>query len=192
MHTGVAGSLAYMAPEILAKRGYTCTIDWWSLGVCAYELLFGRRPFRGKTNAELTYSISKDSLKYPEDYEKKCSRPGLQALRGVSDLLELSVNDIGHGHPTWELPLVAFPPAAVAVRMIVSTSFWFLILLIVSCSNVKQPNVLAANQMVKDIKRSDYTLGFRRSIGVCWRPRNLSHPLFQTCVSLFNNPDGDS
>jgi serine/threonine kinase 32 len=83
MHTGVAGSLAYMAPEILAKRGYSCTIDWWSLGVCAYELLFGRRPFRGKTNAELTYSISKDSLKYPEDYDKKCSRAGILALRGL-------------------------------------------------------------------------------------------------------------
>jgi serine/threonine kinase 32 len=81
--TGVAGSMAYMAPEILAKRGYTYTIDWWSLGVCAYELLFGRRPFRGKTNSDLTFSISKDSLKFPEDAEQKCSRPGLHALKGL-------------------------------------------------------------------------------------------------------------
>ena len=43
MLTGVAGSMAYMAPEILAKRGYTYPIDWWSLGVCLYELIFGRR-----------------------------------------------------------------------------------------------------------------------------------------------------
>ncbi|KAI1796584.1 kinase-like protein [Ganoderma leucocontextum] len=80
--TGVAGSMAYMAPEILAKRGYTYTIDWWSLGVCAYELIFGRRPFRGKTNSDLTHSISKDSLRFPEDAELKCSRAGLQALKG--------------------------------------------------------------------------------------------------------------
>ncbi|KAG9312876.1 kinase-like domain-containing protein [Chiua virens] len=59
-----------MAPEILTKRGYTYTIDWWSLGVCAYELLFGRRPFRGKTN------------NFPEDAEKRCSRPGLQVIKG--------------------------------------------------------------------------------------------------------------
>ena len=84
MHTGVAGSLAYMAPEILAKRGYTYTIDWWSLGVCAYELLFGRRPFRGKSNAELTYSISKDPLKVPEDHNRKCSPAGMQVVKGVS------------------------------------------------------------------------------------------------------------
>jgi serine/threonine protein kinase len=84
MLTGVAGSMAYMAPEILSKRGYTYTIDWWSLGVCAYELIFGRRPFRGKTNSDLTYSISKDPLKFPEDAESKCTRNGLQVLKGVS------------------------------------------------------------------------------------------------------------
>jgi serine/threonine protein kinase len=84
MLTGVAGSMAYMAPEILTKRGYTYTIDWWSLGVCAYELIFGRRPFRGKTNSDLTHSISKDPLKFPEDCEKKCSRQGMMALKAVS------------------------------------------------------------------------------------------------------------
>jgi len=96
--TGVAGSMAYMAPEyvrrclrcplltrirILAKRGYTYCIDWWSLGICTYELIFGRRPFRGRTNADLTYSISKDPLKWPEDAEKKCTRTGMHVIKGV-------------------------------------------------------------------------------------------------------------
>src|SRR5258705_12883039 len=76
--------MAYMAPEILAKRGYTYPIDWWSLGVCAYELLFGRRPFRGRTNSALTQSISRDPLRFPENAEEKCSKAGLQALKGVS------------------------------------------------------------------------------------------------------------
>ncbi|TDL23578.1 kinase-like protein [Rickenella mellea] len=79
--TGVAGSMAYMAPEILQKKGYTNTIDWWSLGVCAYELVFGRRPFRGKTNSDLTHSISRDSLKFPEDSDSKCSPEGKLALK---------------------------------------------------------------------------------------------------------------
>lgn len=38
----VAGSMAYMAPELLMKRGYNAAIDWWSLGATAYELLFGK------------------------------------------------------------------------------------------------------------------------------------------------------
>jgi serine/threonine kinase 32 len=83
-----------MAPEILAKRGYTYTIDWWSLGVCAYELLFGRRPFRGKTNTELTQSISKDILRFPENVEQKCSQSGLNALKGVSYYL-VRQDDVG-------------------------------------------------------------------------------------------------
>jgi serine/threonine protein kinase len=84
MLTGVAGSMAYMAPEILLKRGYTYPIDWWSLGVCAYELIFGRRPFRGRTNTALTHSISKDALRFPENADEKCSRAGLHFIKGVS------------------------------------------------------------------------------------------------------------
>jgi len=80
--TGVAGSMAYMAPEVLLKRGYTCTVDWWSLGVCAYELLFGQRPFRGKTNNELAACILNDPLTFPGGSEKLSSRAGLQVLQG--------------------------------------------------------------------------------------------------------------
>ena len=87
MLTGVAGSMAYMAPEILHKRGYTYPIDWWSLGVCAYELIFGRRPFRGRTNTALTHSISKDTLRFPENADEKCSKEGLYFIKAVRPLL---------------------------------------------------------------------------------------------------------
>jgi serine/threonine kinase 32 len=39
--TAVAGSMAYMAPEVLLKKGYFSSVDWWSLGVVLFELLFG-------------------------------------------------------------------------------------------------------------------------------------------------------
>jgi serine/threonine kinase 32 len=38
----VAGSLAYISPEILQKQGYTYSVDWWSLGIVIYELLYGK------------------------------------------------------------------------------------------------------------------------------------------------------
>ncbi|KAJ3318019.1 hypothetical protein HDU76_000955 [Blyttiomyces sp. JEL0837] len=63
--TAVAGSMAYMAPEVLSRKGYFNAIDWWSLGVVAYELIFGQRPFRGKTNEELTQSILEDHISIP-------------------------------------------------------------------------------------------------------------------------------
>lgn len=98
--TSVAGSMAYMgalpslsacaftnssstAPEVLAKRGYFDTVDWWSLGVVAYELLFGKRPFRGKTNSSLTQAILKESLKFPDNAEDVVSADGLDCVRGV-------------------------------------------------------------------------------------------------------------
>ncbi|KAJ3413920.1 hypothetical protein HDV05_007288 [Chytridiales sp. JEL 0842] len=79
--TAVAGSMAYMAPEVLSKAGYFSAVDWWSLGVVLYELLFGKRPFRGSTNDELQASIINDSLSLPPEY--KDMSPGcIEALRG--------------------------------------------------------------------------------------------------------------
>ncbi|KAJ1654202.1 hypothetical protein IWQ61_005823 [Dispira simplex] len=64
--TSVAGSLAYMAPEVLQRMGYTFSVDWWSMGVVLYELVFGFRPFRAKSNDELARLILQKPLTLPE------------------------------------------------------------------------------------------------------------------------------
>jgi serine/threonine kinase 32 len=81
--TSVAGSMAYMAPEVLAKRGYLSSVDWWSLGVMAYELLFGRRPYRGKTNSALTHAILNDRCSFPENVETIVSQNTISCIRGL-------------------------------------------------------------------------------------------------------------
>lgn len=79
---------ACVAPEVLTKKGYSYTIDWWSLGVCAYGLIW--HPFRGNTNSHLSPSITREHLKFPEDAEAKCSRDGVHALKSVCILYSSS------------------------------------------------------------------------------------------------------
>ena len=47
------GTLAYLAPEMLSRRGHGCAVDWWSLGVLVFELLAGRVPFAAGDAVEL-------------------------------------------------------------------------------------------------------------------------------------------
>ncbi|TFK40032.1 kinase-like domain-containing protein [Crucibulum laeve] len=82
LHTSVAGSMAYMAPQVVGRKGYSWQIDWWSLGVTAYELLFHKRPFDGRSAEKMTQSILKDPLRFPEDVERRCSPEGVMALKG--------------------------------------------------------------------------------------------------------------
>ncbi|XP_067314271.1 serine/threonine-protein kinase 32B-like isoform X3 [Pseudorasbora parva] len=39
--SSLAGTKPYMAPEVFAGPGYDYAVDWWSLGITAYELLRG-------------------------------------------------------------------------------------------------------------------------------------------------------
>ena len=84
MHTSVAGSMAYMAPEVIGRQGYTWCADWWSLGVVAWELLFHRRPFDGRSAEKMKHSILKDHIRLPSRAAEKCSKEGQQFVLGVS------------------------------------------------------------------------------------------------------------
>jgi serine/threonine kinase 32 len=64
-HTSVGGTMAYMAPEIFSRRGYSWQVDWWSLGIVAYELLWHKRPFDGKTAEKMAQSVLHDPIVTP-------------------------------------------------------------------------------------------------------------------------------
>lgn len=88
MRFSTAGTLAYMAPEMLGRQGYNTSVDWFSLGITAYELLFGKRPFRGKTSDEVTEAILHAPLEFPDNVYELVSEDCVSVLTGVRSLLK--------------------------------------------------------------------------------------------------------
>ena len=41
----IVGTPDYIAPEVFGQKGYTETVDWWSLGTILFEMLVGYPPF---------------------------------------------------------------------------------------------------------------------------------------------------
>jgi serine/threonine protein kinase len=56
-----AGTLAYMAPELLLGKAPDVRTDIWSMGVLFYELAAGALPFQGRTAFELRSAILRGS-----------------------------------------------------------------------------------------------------------------------------------
>lgn len=59
------GTVEYMAPEVVNRRGHSVGADWWSLGVVMYEMLTGHVPFEGKNRADTMNQILKARLQMP-------------------------------------------------------------------------------------------------------------------------------
>jgi len=58
------GTGVYMAPEIMKYQKYTNKVDIWSLGICLYEMLFGKCPFFGRNEIELLSDVERNNLNF--------------------------------------------------------------------------------------------------------------------------------
>ncbi|KAJ4295390.1 Serine/threonine kinase [Kalmusia sp. IMI 367209] len=82
--TSKSGTLAYLAPEVYEGKGYSCEVDWWSLGVLFYECIYNKRPFEASSHDSLAQKILKGEPTYPVT-NPPVSMPCLHA---ISSLLE--------------------------------------------------------------------------------------------------------
>ena len=57
----IIGTPHYMAPEIITGKGYTYSVDLWSIGICLYEFMCGGVPFA--EDAEDPYEIYESIIK---------------------------------------------------------------------------------------------------------------------------------
>ncbi|CAI9105572.1 OLC1v1004520C1 [Oldenlandia corymbosa var. corymbosa] len=59
------GTHEYLAPEIIKGEGHGSAVDWWTLGIFVYELLYGKTPFKGQSNDDTLSNIVSQCLKFP-------------------------------------------------------------------------------------------------------------------------------
>ncbi|XP_010250008.1 PREDICTED: protein kinase PINOID 2-like [Nelumbo nucifera] len=75
------GTHEYLAPEVISGSGHGSAVDWWTLGVFLYELLYGRTPFKGENNEKTLVNIIKQPLTFP--------RIGVSSSRELEEIMKV-------------------------------------------------------------------------------------------------------
>ncbi|OCT70071.1 hypothetical protein XELAEV_18036992mg [Xenopus laevis] len=68
--TGWAGTLGYMAPELMQANPYNAAVDWWSFGVTICEIATGMSPFNDSDIPKLIDSIKFHEPEIPDWLDK--------------------------------------------------------------------------------------------------------------------------
>ena len=64
--------MAYLAPEMLERKGHGFSLDWYLLGVVIYELIEGYPPYYDRDRAKLFDNIKYAKLSKPIKMSDKC------------------------------------------------------------------------------------------------------------------------
>ena len=65
----IIGTPHYISPEILQGKGYSLSCDFWSLGICMFEIFYGIYPFGNNANEviDIYKEVLKKNLVFPSD-----------------------------------------------------------------------------------------------------------------------------
>lgn len=75
------GSIAYLAPEIILRKGHGRAVDWYLLGTVIYEMLVGVPPYYSRRGKEyLMEKIKFEELKF---YNNSLSSTVISLIRGL-------------------------------------------------------------------------------------------------------------
>ncbi|EJT51219.1 serine/threonine-protein kinase nrc-2 [Trichosporon asahii var. asahii CBS 2479] len=61
------GTEEYIAPEVIKGCGHTSAVDWWTLGILIYEMIFATTPFKGPNRNATFSNVLKTDVTFPDD-----------------------------------------------------------------------------------------------------------------------------
>ncbi|TKR76594.1 hypothetical protein L596_017710 [Steinernema carpocapsae] len=79
----ICGTPTYVAPEVLAQKGYGVQVDMWSAGVILYTLLVGYAPFRSRDREVLYRLIRKGHVAFDLPEWRKISYEAKKVVSGM-------------------------------------------------------------------------------------------------------------
>lgn len=86
------GTPDYFAPELIASKGHTEAVDWWTLGILNFELLGGHPPFESASPMQIYQKVTKgiNKVQFPK------------ACKGTVEAL---IKGNCHANPAERLPM---------------------------------------------------------------------------------------
>lgn len=60
------GTEEYIAPEVIKGCGHSSAVDWWTLGILIYEMIFATTPFKGNSRNATFSNVLRNEVHFPE------------------------------------------------------------------------------------------------------------------------------
>ena len=79
----MAGTICYMAPEVINTNICDYKQDVWSIGVILYQLLSGEIPFKGKDSEQICCAIVEDELAFNSQVWSTLSEECIDFVAGM-------------------------------------------------------------------------------------------------------------
>jgi len=93
-----SGTPGYMAPEVMCRQNHGVAVDYFAIGIMAYEFMMGRRPYQGRSRKEI-----RDQILAKQVQIKKTEIPegwSLEAADFINRLIQRKpVNRLGLNGP---------------------------------------------------------------------------------------------
>lgn len=128
------GTPDYIAPEVIKGEDATKAVDWWAVGVIAFEFMTGFMPFGADTPEKVFENIKNKAMKWPPGPDETLSGPSKKLIMeflnydpqtrlGSNGFSEIKSHDFFKGFE-WDNIRKLTPPFVPKVQNEIDTTFF--------------------------------------------------------------------